>query len=75
MPGETNSAAPADSAASGEAGFVTDAEIRELEKANMIAALRHAGWRIWGTDGAAELLGVKPSTLTYRMKVLGIKKA
>ena len=75
MPGETNNAAPADSAASGKAGFVTDAEIRELEKANMIAALRHAGWRIWGTDGAAELLGVKPSTLTYRMKVLGIKKA
>jgi transcriptional regulator with GAF, ATPase, and Fis domain len=57
-----------------ESEFVTDAEIRELEKANMLAALRHADWRIWGDDGAAALLGVKPSTLTYRMKVFGIRK-
>lgn len=40
----------------------------------MIAVLRHANWRIWGSEGAAELLGLKPSTLTYRMKVLGIRK-
>ena len=54
--------------------FVTDAEMRDHEKANLIAALRHADWRVWGQDGAAELLGIKPSTLTYRMKVLGIRK-
>ena len=54
--------------------FVTDAEIREIEKTNMIAALCHVDWRIWGDDGAAELLGLKPSTLTYRMKAFGIKK-
>ena len=54
--------------------FVTDAEMREHEKANLIAALRHADWRVWGPDGAAALLGIKPSTLTYRMKVLGISK-
>ena len=54
--------------------FVTDAEMRGREKANMIAALRHAGWRVWGPDGAAGLLGIKPSTLTYRMKVLGITR-
>lgn len=57
-----------------EAEFVTDAEIRKLERANMIAALRHADWRIWGKEGAATLLGVKPSTLTYRMKVFGIRR-
>ena len=54
--------------------FITDAEMREHEKANLIAALRHADWRVWGADGAAEQLGIKPSTLTYRMKVLGINK-
>jgi len=54
--------------------FVTDAEMREREKANLIAALRHTSWRVWGPDGAAALLGIKPSTLTYRMKVLGIAK-
>jgi transcriptional regulator with GAF, ATPase, and Fis domain len=56
------------------ADFVTDAEMREREKANLIAALRHADWRVWGAGGAAEQLGIKPSTLTYRMKVLGINK-
>ncbi len=55
-------------------GFVTDAEMREREKANLIAALRHANWRVWGPDGAAALLGIKPSTLAYRMKVLGITR-
>ena len=54
--------------------FVTDAEMREREKANLIAALRYANWRVWGPDGAAGLLGIKPSTLTYRMKVLGVTK-
>ena len=54
--------------------FVTDSEMRGREKANLIAALRHANWRVWGPDGAAGLLGIKPSTLTYRMKVLGITR-
>jgi PAS domain S-box-containing protein len=58
----------------GGSEFVTDAEMREREKANLIAALRHADWRVWGPDGAAGLLGIKPSTLSYRMKVLGIAR-
>lgn len=57
-----------------ESDFLTDAAFRELEKANMVAALNHAEWRIAGPDGAAELLGLKPPTLTYRMGVFGIKK-
>lgn len=61
-------------AVSEEIDFVTDAEMREREKANLMAALRHANWRVWGSDGAASLLGIKPSTLTYRMKVFGIAK-
>ncbi|MES9832379.1 MAG: sigma 54-interacting transcriptional regulator [Candidatus Thiodiazotropha sp. DIVDIV] len=55
-------------------GFVTDAEMRELEKVNLIAALRHADGQVWGSDGAAALLGIKPSTLAYRMKALGVRK-
>jgi transcriptional regulator with GAF, ATPase, and Fis domain len=54
--------------------FVTDAEMRAREKDNLIAALRHANWRVWGPGGAARLLGIKPSTLTYRMKVFGISR-
>jgi transcriptional regulator with GAF, ATPase, and Fis domain len=57
-----------------EGDFVTDAEMREREKTNLVVALRHANWRVWGPDGAAALLGIKPSTLTYRMKIFGIRK-
>lgn len=55
-------------------GFLTNAEFKKLEKENIIAALKHAGWKTWGEEGAAALLGVKPSTLAYQMKTLGIKK-
>ena len=54
--------------------FLTDAEFQLKEKQNLLAALEHAGWRISGDNGAADLLGIKPSTLTYRMKALGIEK-
>lgn len=56
------------------AHFLTSSEFKELEKANIIAALRHANWKTWGPDGAAELLGIKPSTLAYQMKQFGIEK-
>ncbi|MCI0518593.1 MAG: sigma 54-interacting transcriptional regulator [Woeseiaceae bacterium] len=55
------------------AEFLTESEFRDAEKKNIVAALRNASWRIWGPSGAADLLGVKPTTLAYRMKVLGIK--
>lgn len=58
----------------GETDFVTDLEFRAMEKANMRAALRHANWRIWGDDSAANLLGLNPSTLAYRMKQFAIDK-
>jgi transcriptional regulator with GAF, ATPase, and Fis domain len=41
----------------------------------MIAVLKSTNWRISGADGAAKLLGVKPSTLAYRMKVYRIDKS
>jgi transcriptional regulator with GAF, ATPase, and Fis domain len=40
----------------------------------MIKALKLADWKIAGEKGAASLLGIKPSTLTYRMQQFGIKK-
>ncbi len=74
MPDVTPTSAADTTEAPAEAGFVSDEAIRQMEKTNMIAALRHANWQIWGDGGAAELLGLKPSTLTYRMKVFGIRK-
>jgi len=54
--------------------YLTEAEIRNKEKLNLLAALRVAKWRVWGPDGAAALLGISPSTLSYRMNAFGIEK-
>jgi len=49
-------------------------EMEELERKNLVRALELTGWRISGKDGAAQILGLKPSTLTSRMKALGITR-
>jgi PAS domain S-box-containing protein len=54
---------------------LTDAELRRLERENMIAALERTGWRIGGDNGAADLLGIGPSTFKSRMKALAIARA
>ncbi|PCJ27532.1 MAG: Fis family transcriptional regulator [SAR86 cluster bacterium] len=54
--------------------YLTNDEFKELEKANIIAALQHSNWKTWGDNGAAVLLGIKASTLAYQMKMFGIKK-
>jgi transcriptional regulator with GAF, ATPase, and Fis domain len=48
--------------------FFTEAEMQRRERENLIAALDKACWKIKGPNGAAELLGVKPTTLLSRMK-------
>jgi transcriptional regulator with GAF, ATPase, and Fis domain len=50
------------------------AEVRRLERENILAALRQSGGRIRGPGGAAELLGLKPTTLASRIKTLGLGK-
>lgn len=53
--------------------IMTDAQVRELERNNMQAALKAADGRLFGKGGAAELLGLKPTTLASRFKRLDIK--
>ena len=50
----------------------SDAEIRQIEITNIQAALRVANGKIYGPGGAAELLGLKPTTLVSRIKALKI---
>jgi transcriptional regulator with GAF, ATPase, and Fis domain len=52
--------------------IVTDREFRLTERANLVAALKMTGGRVSGAGGAAELLGVKPTTLASRVKSLKI---
>jgi formate hydrogenlyase transcriptional activator len=55
--------------------LLTDADRRDRDRANITAALQSCGGRIFGPNGAAALLGVKPTTLASRIKVLGIDRA
>jgi transcriptional regulator with GAF, ATPase, and Fis domain len=52
----------------------TAKELEELERSNIIAALEAAAWKVAGEKGAAQLLGVKPTTLSSRMKALNIER-
>jgi transcriptional regulator with GAF, ATPase, and Fis domain len=56
------------------ASILTEAEFTAMQKQNMLAALIRCGWKIYGRGGAAELLGIKPTTLIERMRRLGVKK-
>lgn len=52
--------------------IMTYAEMKNLERENVIAALKATNYRIYGAGGAAELLGLKPTTLASRIKALRI---
>ncbi|MFN0123454.1 MAG: sigma 54-interacting transcriptional regulator [Blastocatellia bacterium] len=54
--------------------FVPQAEFEKRERENLMAALEAASWKIYGAGGAAELLGLKPTTLASRLQSLGIRK-
>ena len=46
----------------------------DVERDHILAVVEAAGWRIRGSGGAAEILGLKPTTLEARMKKLGLKR-
>jgi DNA-binding NtrC family response regulator len=54
--------------------FLTEVELERFERDNLVLALEAANWKISGPDSAAELLGVKPTTLLSRMTKWGVKK-
>ena len=52
---------------------VRDDEMKRRERDNIAAALRQSGGKIYGAGGAANLLGLPPTTLTARVRKLGLK--
>ncbi len=46
----------------------------DVEREHIRAVAKSTGWRIRGDGGAAEVLGLKPTTLEARMKKLGISR-
>jgi transcriptional regulator with GAF, ATPase, and Fis domain len=65
MPGE---------AVNTETEILTEPEMQRRERENLLAALMKTNWKIRGADGAAELLGLKPTTLVTRMQKMGLKR-
>lgn len=65
-------AANAPTAESPSRPIMTYAEMKELERENVMAALRATNYKVHGTNGAAQRLGVKPTTLASRIKSLRI---
>ena len=53
-------------------GTSTPRRLDEVETEYIRHVLELAHWRVRGQDGAAEVLGLKPTTLEARMKKLGI---
>jgi transcriptional regulator with GAF, ATPase, and Fis domain len=54
---------------------MTSAEMRDQERANILAALAACKGKVFGAGGAAAMLDLKPTTLASRMKALGIAPA
>ncbi len=53
----------------------TDLTLNAIERSHIITILEKTNWRVSGPGGAALILGLKPSTLSYRMEKLGIKRS
>ena len=57
-----------------EPEFLTETELQIRERDNLLRILQKTNWKIKGLDGAAELLGVKPTTLLSRIDKWGLKR-
>ena len=58
-----------------ESTVIPETEMRNRERENILNALKLTEWKIYGSGGAAELLGINPTTLTSRIKKMGLKKS
>jgi transcriptional regulator with GAF, ATPase, and Fis domain len=58
----------------GELAILTEAEMKQRECDNIRAALERCHWKVYGPRGAAELLGMKPTTLSSRIKAMRLRR-
>jgi len=76
LPGRAAASAGSELGAMARAGFEEEAvsfkTIDDMERDHIAATLEHCRWRVGGSKGAANLLGVPPSTLFSKMKKLNI---
>jgi formate hydrogenlyase transcriptional activator len=48
--------------------------LNELQHDHIRGVLESTRWRVRGQGGAAEVLGLKPTTLEARMKKMGLRR-
>jgi PAS domain S-box-containing protein len=66
---------PANSTTATSKGPVlTQEQLKRQERENIAAALKQTGGKVFGPNGAAELLGMKPTTLASRIAALGLNR-
>ena len=66
---------PVPRAAQEESEVPSPQSIDQVERNHILEVLMRTNWRIEGTDGAAALLKLNPSTLRSRMKKLGVQRS
>ena len=49
-------------------------DMRDVEREHVLRVLEAANWKVRGANGAAEVLGLKPTTLEARIAKLGIRR-
>ena len=54
--------------------FFTESSVKHLQIRTTLDALRKCDGKIYGADGAASMLGIKPTTLASRIKKWGLNK-
>ncbi len=59
---------------SADAALLTRDELKRQERETIINALKQTNGKVSGPGGAAELLAMKPSTLSSRISSLGINR-
>jgi PAS domain S-box-containing protein len=63
----------ADAAAANDE-VLSEKDMRHFQKNNVVKALKQTNWKVSGVGGAAELLGIRPTTLADRIRTSNIKK-
>lgn len=72
LPDDLTPSHPSRGATAAAPVILTDEQMRNLERDNTLAALQACQGKLFGKEGAAQLLGIKPTTLASRLKRLEI---
>jgi transcriptional regulator with GAF, ATPase, and Fis domain len=65
----------APTASAGKPAIFTDAQMKQRERDNILAALDRCHWKVYGPGGAAELLEMKPTTLSSKIKAMRLARS